>query len=145
MMRGLKPRILFLLISYITMANNPSAKEHYHELEKPCRRVRIYFEGQLIAETYDAIVLKEVGRKIYDPTYYIPKSQIEMSQFILSDTKYKCPIKGEASYWHLKTAGYTHKKDIAWSYENPIEYSRPIEGCLAFDTRKVTIELSPYE
>lgn len=127
------------------MTKKNYSKTHYHELEKPYRKVRILFEGQLIAETYEAIILKEVGKKIYDPTFYIPKNDLDMYRFLRNDFEYECPIKGFASYWDFKINSNVVIKNLAWSYESPIEYSRPIEGCLAFDTKQVTIELSPYE
>ncbi len=127
------------------MVKRTSAPLHYHELEKPSRRIRISFEGHILAETYEAIILKEVGKKIYDPTYYIPKEDLDMNHFMKNEREYKCPIKGKASYWDYQPNSNLWVKNIAWSYENPIEYSRPIEGCLAFDTRKVSFELFPYE
>ncbi|GAB5410265.1 MAG: hypothetical protein BalsKO_26300 [Balneolaceae bacterium] len=107
--------------------------------------VRFFFEGQLIVETYEAIILKEVGKKIYDPTFYIPKTELDIDRFIKNNHTYECPIKGLASYWDFMVNKNAIARNIAWSYESPIEYSRPIEGCLAFDTKQVTIELSPYQ
>lgn len=139
MIRSLNPSNHF----YLSMMSKRS--EHYHELEKPFRKIRISIEGQVISDTYEAIILKEVGRKIYDPTFYIPKKELDMSRFKQNNHQYECPIKGLASYWNFDAGSDIILENIAWSYENPIEYSRPIEGCLAFDTKQVTIELFPYE
>lgn len=126
------------------MTHRVSNSVHYHQLEKPFRMIKILFEGQLIVKTYEAIILKEVGKKIYDPTFYIPKKELDMSLFVQNNHTYECPIKGLASYWDFIVNKNAMAKNIAWSYESPIEYSRPIEGCLAFDTKQVVIELSPY-
>jgi len=118
-------------------------KRHYHQLEKPCLRVRVLWGGHILAETCDVISLKEVGKKVYDPVFYVSKEDIRMDLLTPSSTRTKCPIKGEASYWNL-TAKDKTVKDIAWSYEQPIEYSKPIQGRLAFDTNRVIIELIPF-
>ena len=46
--------------------------------------------------------------------------------------KTHCPIKGDASYYSLKTdKGLI--ENIAWSYEDPVSHVKAVKDHLAFD------------
>ena len=96
-------------------------------------RVRVMTAGYMIAETENAVELRETG---YATVYYIPKSDIRMAMFSQSAKTTLCPHKGTASYWNIE-AGNIHIDDAAWSYEQPLEQASAIIGHLAFSPEKI--------
>ncbi|WP_304525020.1 DUF427 domain-containing protein [Halomonas sp. I5-271120] len=94
------------------------------------RRVRIYSGDTLIADTENAIELRERG---YPHRHYIPKEDVDMLKLSTSPTVTHCPFKGDSTYYSLPSI-----TDAAWSYDQPIEEMKAIAGRLAFDTEKVT-------
>lgn len=93
--------------------------------------------GAIIAESAKAIRLDEAG---YEPVYYIPRDDIGMAFLDRSDTRTTCPLKGEASYFHVmaKSGPIT---DAAWSYETPVAGLEAIAGLIAFYPDKAAVEL----
>src|SRR5205823_1930283 len=78
-------------------------------------RVQIEFEGELIADTRDAIRLEEthVGHVVGHVVYYIPRMDVQMEQLVRTSHETSCPFKGEASYYSLKDG----PENAVWSYE----------------------------
>ena len=91
-------------------------------------RVRIVFNGVTIADSKRPIQLSE-GRLA--PVYYFPRDDVRMDLMERTSHKSHCPFKGDAAYWSL-TVGGRRIENAAWSYEDPIEESVAIKGCLAF-------------
>lgn len=116
--------------------------EHYHQLDRPRTTVTVRLGGEEIARSDRTILLKEVGKQVYDPVYYFPPEDVRTDRLRRTETRTHCPIKGDASYWSYTEQNATHA-DLAWSYEDPLEYSEPIRGFLAFDPKRVTIEVAP--
>ncbi|MGB8711698.1 MAG: DUF427 domain-containing protein [Onishia taeanensis] len=107
------------------ISNTPRITLHPHT-----RRLRIYSGDTLIADTENAIELRERG---YPNRGYIPKEDVDMSKLSTSPTVTHCPFKGDSTYYSLPSI-----TDVAWSYDQPIEEMKAIAGRLAFDTEKVT-------
>lgn len=92
----------------------------------------------VVAESGDAVWLMEAGKTLYPPVIYIPKNDLKVE--LTGDEKTThCPLKGDASYFSLP--GDDDAKEFAWSYENPLAFSQPIKGLIAFYRDKVTIEI----
>jgi uncharacterized protein (DUF427 family) len=107
------------------------------------RHVRIEVGGETVAETTRPRLLFETGL----PTrYYIPKLDVRMDLLAPTDTKTRCPYKGQASYWTLN-AGEIKLEDVAWSYPEPIPECPKIENLISFFNERVDIyvdgELQP--
>ncbi|MEQ5803045.1 DUF427 domain-containing protein [Halomonas sp. H10-9-1] len=94
------------------------------------RRVRILAGDNLIADTRNAIELREYG---YPHRQYVPKGDVDMAKLSVSATVTHCPFKGDSTYFSLPDIA-----DVAWSYEWPIVEMQAIAGRLAFDASKVT-------
>lgn len=109
------------------MANHST--ESRITLHPHSQRVRILAGDTLIADTRNAIELREKG---YPHRHYIPKEDVDMAKLI-SSTVTLCPFKGDSTYYSLLDI-----TDVAWSYERPIDEMQAIAGRLAFDARKVT-------
>ncbi len=124
---------------------SPAGAGHYHVADLYPYKVRVQIRGRTVAETTQAIVLKEVGKSVYHPSFYVPAEDVDGTAFEKeAGFSTHCPIKGEASYWR-----YTGDEDgierAAWSYDAPLEYSAMIAGHLGFDQRYATIEISPVD
>ena len=88
------------------------------------QKVRVEFDGEVLAESTRAIALEETGL----PTrYYLPREDVRMDLLTATDTTSHCPFKGDASYYSAPGA-----EDAFWVYENPSEKdAEPIAGLLA--------------
>lgn len=98
------------------------------------RRVQIWAGDTLIADTRNAIELREID---YPPRQYLPRKDVDMLRLARTDTVTHCPFKGDASYYSIELDGET-LADAAWSYEAPFEAMTDISERLAFDSRAVT-------
>ena len=98
-------------------------------------RVQIEFEGELIADTRDAIRLEEthVGHVVAPVVYYIPRKDVKMERLVRTSHETSCPFKGEASYYSLKGG----PENAVWSYEEPYDEMTAIKDLLAFYPDKV--------
>jgi len=113
--------------------SGPGYKKHpEHRLTtKPAGvRVQVTFNGEVIADTRDAIQLDEDG---YATVYYIPREDVRMDRLARSDHHTYCPFKGTASYYSL-TDG---PQNAVWTYEEPYDEMSIIKERLAFYRNKV--------
>ena len=119
--------------------------DHFQKLERAKGLVTARLGEQVLARSDRAILLKEFayGRTL-DPVYYFPPEDVALENLRLTATKSSCPIKGEASYWTYSGES-GREEDLAWGYLEPIETSRHIAGRMAFDARRVSIEIEPLD
>jgi uncharacterized protein (DUF427 family) len=98
------------------------------KVEPTDQRVRIIFNGQVIAETTRAIRVLETS---HPPSYYIPHEDLKMEFFTQTSRHTYCEFKGMATYWNVKV-GDKLAENAAWSYENPKRGYESIQGYLSF-------------
>jgi uncharacterized protein (DUF427 family) len=91
-------------------------------------RVRVRFNGAVVAETGRAQLLQEGS---YRPVLYVPREDADMSKFERSTHTTRCPHKGEASYYSLRVGDRTATNAV-WTYETPYPGVAAIAGHLAF-------------
>ncbi|MCW4152777.1 DUF427 domain-containing protein [Halomonas sp. 18H] len=108
------------------MAQHPATRITLHP---HTRRVRIYHGDTLLADTCEALELREKG---YPHRQYIPQADVDMLNLSVSTTVTHCPFKGDSTYYSLPDL-----PDIAWSYESPLDEMQEIAGRIAFDADKV--------
>ena len=107
--------------------------EHRVETKPAYARVRVMFNGEVIADSRDAIRLEESK---YTPVYYLPRKDVKMERLTRTTDSTHCPFKGEASYYTLSTDNLT-VANAAWSYEQPYDEMSVIKERLAFYPDKV--------
>jgi uncharacterized protein (DUF427 family) len=113
--------------------------EHRVELEHTNERVRVTFNGEVIADTTDAIRLREAN---YPPVYYVPRRDVKMDRLVRTGYQTYCPFKGDASYFTL-SRGRTAENAV-WSYEKPYDEVIDIKEHLAFYPDRVdSIAVAP--
>ena len=86
-------------------------------------------------------ILKEVGKGVYDPVFYLPKEDILIKLELEPKRQSHCPIKGDATYWNVES-DFT-KNYFAWSYEEPLPRSNKINGYIAFNLEYITLISEP--
>lgn len=101
---------------------------HPITLERLGRRVSVEVAGQTIAESEDALVLREAS---YPPRIYIPRQDARMDLLERSEHSSYCPYKGDAAYFSIP-AGGPRSVDAVWTYEAPFEAVSDIKDHLAF-------------
>ncbi len=104
--------------------------EHRIEVKPAGLRVRVTFNGEVIADTRDALELKEGD---YPVVYYLPRDDVKMDRLRRSSHRTYCPFKGEASYFSLADG----PENAVWSYEQPYDEMLVIKARLAFYPDKV--------
>lgn len=91
-------------------------------------RVRVELGGYLIAESSEALELREDG---HSPVLYFPPSALQRGRVQGSEYSSHCPRKGQANYYSI-AVGSCFEKDAIWQYQNPIASAQGIAGYVAF-------------
>ena len=121
---------------------SPAGAGHYHITDRYPFQLRALIDGVEVARSTQVMILKEVGTSVYNPAFYFPADDVDLSKFEREDDfSTECPIKGSASYWRY--TGPESIERVAWSYDAPLPYSEMIASHLGFDQRRVTLEISP--
>lgn len=97
------------------------------------KRVRVVVGGTVVAETTQALALKEAS---YPTVLYIPREDTNWELFAQNPRSTHCPYKGDARYYDLTVDGTT-KPAAVWSYEAPFPVVTAIKDHLAFYPDKV--------
>jgi uncharacterized protein (DUF427 family) len=101
-------------------------------------RVTVTVNGKLIADTREALTLKEAADP---PVQYIPRKDVDMAQRQRTAQQTYCPYKGECTYYSIP-AGGERSVNAVWSYEAPHVAASAIREYLAFYPDRVdAIEL----
>ncbi len=121
-----------------------SAPGHAHtiSIEKNPNRVKISFNGTVIADTQKALVLKEGP---LPPANYIPREDVQMARLQRTELSTHCPFKGDASYYSVVVDGQTAENAV-WTYEDPIKAVAAIKNHVSFYKEKMdVIEKAPTD
>src|SRR3954451_14963242 len=93
--------------------------EHRVDLLPETRRVRVGFNGTVIADSAAAVRCEETG---HEPVHYIPEKDLRLDLMRPTDHKSYCPFKGDCSYWTLQVEGSDGAKravNAVWRYKIP--------------------------
>jgi len=102
--------------------------DHPISVERNLARVLVKLGGKVIADTHDALTLREAS---YPPVQYIPRKDVDMSLLSRTDHSTHCPYKGDASYYSIVPGGERSKNAI-WTYETPNPAVSEIKDHMAF-------------
>jgi uncharacterized protein (DUF427 family) len=95
-------------------------------------RVRVTFNGEVIADSREAVLLEEGS---YPAVYYLPRKDVKMERLIRTSHTTHCPHKGDATYFSVSN-GRTARNAV-WSYEQPLAQMGVIKDHVAFYPDKV--------
>jgi uncharacterized protein (DUF427 family) len=102
--------------------------DHPITIEHNPKRVVVTLAGKVIADTVDALTLREAH---YPPVHYVPRRDVDMAALERTQHSTYCPYKGDASYYSIP-AGAERSVNAIWTYEEPYEAVAPIQDHLAF-------------
>lgn len=97
------------------------------------KRVRVMFNGRVVADTVRALTLREAN---YPPVQYVPRADVDMTLLVRTAHASYCPYKGDAAYFNLHADGRTSENAV-WTYEAPYPAVGEIAEYLAFYPRRV--------
>jgi len=101
---------------------------HPISIEVNPNRVRVLFNGRVVADTMRALTLREAT---LPPVQYIPREDADMSLLERTSHKTHCPYKNDAAYYTIRTGGRVAENAV-WTYEEPYLAVAAIKGRLAF-------------
>lgn len=110
---------------------------HSITLRDEDRLVEVTLDGEPLAASKHSIVLEETG---LPPRHYFPRDDVRLDRFEPTLTETVCPFKGSASYLSAVLGEETHR-DLAWSYETPIEGVERIAGYVCFYDERVDLAI----
>jgi uncharacterized protein (DUF427 family) len=112
--------------------------DHPITIEPHAGRVRVTVAGRVIADTRNALTLREAA---YPAVQYIPRQDVDMSLLQRTDHATYCPYKGDCAYYSIP-AGGERSANAVWTYEAPYQAVAQIKGHLAFYPDRVEIAVS---
>lgn len=111
--------------------------DHPIAIEPSSARVLVSVAGRVIADTKEALVLREAS---YPPVLYIPRKDVDMTSLARTDHATYCPYKGDCAYYDIPIGG-ERSANAVWTYEAPYAAVAKIRDHLAFYPDRVdTIE-----
>jgi uncharacterized protein (DUF427 family) len=109
--------------------------EHPIAIEPNRGRVVISVAGQVIADTTEALTLREAN---YPAVLYLPRKDANMALLARSDQVTYCPYKGECSYFSIPLGGQ-RSINAVWTYQEPYLAVASIKEYLAFYPDRVDL------
>jgi len=111
--------------------------EHRVDLLRESRRLRVTFNGTVIADSSDTLRCEETG---HEPVHYFPAKDVRLDLMQPTEHKTHCPFKGDCSYWTIAVEGPAGRKEAAnavWGYKTPYDEAAPMTGHYAFYKTRV--------
>lgn len=108
--------------------------DHPITIEAKNSPVSVKLAGDIVLASETHLELREAA---YPPVAYIPRLDLDLSRLMRSDHTTWCPYKGEAAYFHLRTATGQIIENAVWTYETPFPAVAAIKGALAVYPNKV--------
>ncbi len=102
--------------------------DHPITLEATGARVTVRLGGRVIADTVEAITLREAS---YPPVQYVPLADVDPAVLRPSEHRTYCPYKGAASYYALQV-GDDVVPAAAWFYPAPHDAVAVVRDHVAF-------------
>lgn len=97
-------------------------------LEPVDKRIRVVFNGQVVADTRGAWRVLETS---HPPVYYLPEGDLRMDFLEEAGGGSLCEWKGAARYWTLRVGDAVAER-VGWSYPHPSPRFTALKGLIAF-------------
>jgi uncharacterized protein (DUF427 family) len=102
--------------------------DHPITIERNPNRVMVSAAGRVIADTRDALTLREAA---YPAVHYIPRKDVDMVLLQRTDHSTYCAYKGDCAYFSIPLGG-ERSTNAVWTYEAPYAAVMSIKDHLAF-------------
>lgn len=108
----------------------------YHRVDclRSHRPLRVEVDGTVLVDTTETMVVYETA---LDPRLYVDPGTVRV-ELTRSQLHTYCPYKGTATYWNAVVNGVV-LQDIAWSYEDALPESAPLQHLVSFDDQRVSV------
>jgi uncharacterized protein (DUF427 family) len=115
------------------------ARDPFHRIDvrRSSRRVRLFHEGALLADSASPRVLFEGTFPL--PRYYLPRSDV-VAPLLPSGLRTTCAYKGHATHYDVEVEG-TVLPAAAWSYDDPLDDARDVAGLVCFYQERLDLEV----
>ena len=110
-----------------------AAKAHPISIARNPNRVRVHFNGRVVADSRSALTLREASLR---PVQYIPREDVDMTLLERTSHRTHCPFKSDANYYTLTVDGRVAENAV-WTYEEPYPGVGAIKDHLAFYPERV--------
>lgn len=117
--------------------HNPAEPRHFMRIVPASGRQRATIGDTTVADSDAALLVKEVGRDIYDAVIYFPRADVTMNALEGIDKTTHCPLKGDTEYFDIVLDG-ERLPAAAWSYIGAMVAGEELRDLIAFDARIVT-------
>jgi uncharacterized protein (DUF427 family) len=109
--------------------------DHPLRIEPARRRWRVLFEGHVIADGDDALVVQKAN---FPAWVYFRREDVGMEYLAHTAQPKHCEYKGDAVQFTLLMDGH-FEVNVAKSYENPYPAAQALSGRVAFDPDRVEV------
>jgi uncharacterized protein (DUF427 family) len=116
------------ILSPTSKAIKVPGPDHPITIERNPNRVVISVAGRVIANTRDALTLRE---STYPPVQYVPREDVDLALLERTDHTTYCPYKGDCACFSIP-AGGARSVNAVWTYEAPFAAVSAIKDHLAF-------------
>ncbi len=112
-------------------------------IERPDYRVDIQRRRNLVTVRHGETILARstsallVDEQDHGLVFYLPEADVDFETLTATDDSSRCPYKGQASYWRLRSG----TEPVAWTYREPYPEVARILGHIAFYQDRVTVEV----
>ena len=114
--------------------------DHPITVEPNTSRVVVTLAGQVIADTREALMLREAS---YPAVQYVPRKDVDLSLLERTDHSTYCPYKGDCAYFSIPIGG-DQSVNAVWTHETPFAAVAEIKDHFAFYPDRVDeIALQP--
>ena len=103
------------------------------EFEPSPKRVRVYFDSQIVADSKNMMLLREPDHL---PLYFFPETDVHTDFLKSSDHTSQSELKGKGKYWHVQVSDKV-ADNAAFTFSNPTGNGPNLEGFIAFAWNKM--------
>lgn len=120
-----------------------NVSRHMMWLQKLSRRITVYYENIVIADTKDALNAVELQEDLHEPVLYLPLKDITAELRPNGKESY-FPLRGIATYYDLVDhQGEVYVSNAAWCYPEPINGTNELQNRFAFTKQHFSFEDLP--
>lgn len=120
------------------------AANHGMWLQRITRRITLYYENLVIADTSDVLRLIEMKEGLLDPVLYPPRKDV-LAELRRNKRRVMCSLKGTLSYSDLLGSGpAVIVSNAAWSHPKPSKGADDLKDRVAFSKRHSPFEDIPF-
>jgi uncharacterized protein (DUF427 family) len=113
---------------------HPRNPYHRVDILRSHRRLRVMAAGITLVDTTETVAVYETA---LEPRLYVDPRVVQ-AQLTRSQLQTYCPYKGTATYWNV-VIDESDLPDVAWSYEDALPESTPLQHLVSFDDRRVSV------